>query len=87
MQNSPPIFLMLLVAMGGLGLVAVISGRHLRPAAPSRIMTGVTLLPTLVMLGLFYSLAVHMHQSLDGWPRSIGEDGFPASLLTQEVSH
>lgn len=33
------------------------------------------------MLGLFYSLALHMHQSLGGWPTSIGERGFPPLLL------
>jgi hypothetical protein len=33
------------------------------------------------MLGLFYSLAFHMHRSLGGWPASIGERGFPSSLV------
>ncbi len=33
------------------------------------------------MLGLFYSLALHMYRSLGGWPTSIGERGFPASLV------
>ncbi len=33
------------------------------------------------MLGAFYSLALHMHQSLGGWPVSIGERGFPSLLL------
>ena len=33
------------------------------------------------MLGLFYSLAVHMYRSLGGWPSSIGERGFPESLV------
>jgi hypothetical protein len=42
----------------------------------------VSALPSLIMLGLFYSLAFHMHQSLGGWPASIGEAGFPPSLLT-----
>ena len=34
------------------------------------------------MLGLFYSLALHMYRTLGGWPTSIGEHGFPASLIT-----
>ncbi len=38
-------------------------------------------IPALAMLGLFYSLAIHMHHSLDAWPASIGERGFPAPLL------
>jgi hypothetical protein len=33
------------------------------------------------MLVLFYSLALHMYWSLGGWPKSIGEEGFPASLV------
>ena len=46
--------------------------------------TGIMLsaLPSLIMLGLFYSLAIHMYRSLGGWPASIGERGFPPSLLT-----
>ncbi|MBL9170897.1 MAG: hypothetical protein JNN07_24405 [Verrucomicrobiales bacterium] len=38
-------------------------------------------LPGVMMLGLFYSLAFHMHRSLGGWPMSIGERDFPASLI------
>jgi len=38
-------------------------------------------LPSLLMLVLFYSLAVHMYQSLGGWPSSIGETGFPRLLV------
>jgi len=39
-------------------------------------------LPSFIMLGLFYSLALHMYRSLGGWPTSIGGQGFPASLIT-----
>jgi hypothetical protein len=48
---------------------------------PSR--TGVLLssLPSLLMLGLFYSLAIHMRYSLGHWPTSIGDRGFPAALV------
>jgi hypothetical protein len=38
-------------------------------------------LPSIIMLGLFYTLALHMYRSLGGWPTSIGERGFPASLV------
>lgn len=48
----------------------------------SRIGVVVSALPNLVMLGLFYSLAFHMHRSLGGWPTSIGERGFPPLLVT-----
>ena len=33
------------------------------------------------MLGLFYGLAFHMYLSLGGWPNSIGERGFPGTLV------
>jgi hypothetical protein len=39
----------------------------------------------LTTIGLFYSLAVHMHRSLGGWPEVIGEAGFPPALI--EHSH
>ena len=38
-------------------------------------------LPGIIMLCLFYSLALHMYHSLGGWPASIGDRGFPASLI------
>lgn len=36
--------------------------------------------PGLLALGLFYSLALHMHRALHGWPAGIGEAGFPPAL-------
>jgi hypothetical protein len=42
----------------------------------------VSVLPSLLMLGLFYSLAVHMRYSLGAWPVSIGERGFSSLLVT-----
>ena len=39
-------------------------------------------LPNLLMLSLFYSLGLHMHRSLGGWPAAIGELGFSPSLVT-----
>ena len=39
-------------------------------------------LPSVLSLGLFYSLAAHMHRSLGSWPASIGERGFPPFLAT-----
>ena len=38
------------------------------------------LAPGLLNLALFYSLAIHMYQSLGGWPEGIGNKGFPAAL-------
>src|SRR6185295_6957138 len=45
--------------------------------------TGITISALLgvLMLALFYSLALHMHQSLGGWPTSIGERGFSPALV------
>ncbi len=38
-------------------------------------------MPPLIVLVLFYSLAVHMHLNLGGWPHSIGFGGFSPGLL------
>ena len=48
----------------------------------SRTGIAVSALPGLLALGLFYSLAIHMHRSLGGWPSTIGERGFPPALIT-----
>ena len=45
----------------------------------------ISILPYLLALLLFYSLAIHMHQSLDGWPEGIGTDGFPPALLMHDL--
>ena len=82
MDNSPDLFLPMLILAGALGLVTIAAGLRLRPAGPVRPITALTVLPALAMLGLFYSLAVHMYRSLGGWPATIGDHGFPASLVT-----
>ena len=41
-------------------------------------------LPGLLALVSFYSLAVHMHVRLGGWPERIGSDGFPADLIIHD---
>lgn len=82
MQNSPPIFVLLLILAGACGVVAVVSGRRLQPGASSRVITLAAILPGLVMAGLFYSLAIHMRQSLGAWPASLGTRGFPSPLIT-----
>jgi hypothetical protein len=38
-------------------------------------------LPGAILLLLFYTLALHMYWQLGGWPRAIGMNGFPPSLL------
>ncbi|MCA9284925.1 MAG: hypothetical protein KDA22_06920 [Phycisphaerales bacterium] len=49
---------------------------------PSLSITALALLPATGMLVLFYSLAIHTHRSLGGWPTTIGTHGFPPSLVT-----
>lgn len=53
------------------------SSQSHRPLAPLLF----TMSPAALMLCLFYSLAIHMHVALGGWPQSIGEAGFPPALL------
>ena len=42
-------------------------------------------LPGIALIALFYSLAIHMHEALGGWPTSIGEQGFPSELVTHSA--
>ena len=44
----------------------------------------IAILPYLLALLLFYSLAIHMYQGLNGWPNSIGTNGFPPALLIHD---
>jgi len=75
---------MLLVAMlaGILALVAIVVAFLMRPARHSGVTVLAAISPAVVMLALFYSLAVHMHQSIGAWPSSIGERDFPVPLIT-----
>jgi hypothetical protein len=41
----------------------------------------ISVAPSLMMVSLFYSLAIHMRWSLGKWPSSIGEGGFPGPLI------
>lgn len=40
-----------------------------------------TALHPLVVLASFYSLALHLHLRLGGWPTQLGEEGFPSTLV------
>jgi|ERR1019366_3220327 hypothetical protein len=69
------------------GLVLLITSFvsfRMRPAKPSRIAFVAAVSPGILMLVLFYSLVIHMHQSLGAWPTSIGERGFPTSLIIHD---
>jgi len=51
------------------------------PLRPTRKGAVLSMSPNLLMLVLFYSLAVHMYQSLGDWPASIGGEGFSPLLI------
>lgn len=84
MQSSASPFLIILVLVGVLGVMAVVVGFTMRPARPSRALTIAAILPAFIMLSLFYSLAIHMRNSLGGWPTSIGNEGFPGALVVHD---
>lgn len=81
MNSSPPIFLLTILFTGALGAAAIFYGRHRDATSLSHPIMMLALLPSLAALGLFYTLAVHMHSSLGGWP-GIGTEGFPVGLST-----
>ena len=47
----------------------------------------ISLVPWFLALGLYYSLAIHMYQSLGGWPERIGTEGFSPALLIHDKIH
>lgn len=75
---------LILIVAGVLVLVSIIVGFWFRPAKQSRIALAVAVLPALLMLVLFYSLAIHLHHHLGNWPSFIGDRDFPQSLVTHE---
>ena len=82
MQTSVSPIVFFAALAGILALVAIVVAFRMRPARQSRIAVAAAVVPALLMLAFFYSLAIHMHQSLGGWPASIGERGFPPRLIT-----
>ena len=76
-----PIVLIALVGAVIAIVAIVIACRENVPLKLTLTSVVVSSMPSLLMLALFYSLAIHMYQSLGGWPTSIGERGF-SSLLT-----
>lgn len=70
-----PAFALIVAAAGSLAT------HYRRPTNLCRAGMAICFAPSLVLLGLFYTLALHMHQSLGAWPHSIGERGFPPGLL------
>ena len=74
----------ILIVVGILALTSIVVAFRLRPAKQSRIALAVAVLPALLMLLLFYSLAIHLHHHLGAWPAFIGDRDFPRSLVTHE---
>ncbi len=79
--SASPVILFVMLA-GILALVAIVLAFRMRPNKQSRIGFISAVFAPLLMLALFYSLAIHMHRSLGAWPTSIGDRGFPAPLVT-----
>ena len=84
METSVSPILLVAIVSGILALVAIVVAFRMRPASPSGAAVGGAALPAVLMLALFYSLAVHMHRSLGAWPASIGDTGFSAHLITHD---
>ena len=75
-----PIWLLLLVAALIGTIVWCITRKHYTSLTWRGISASV--MPGVIMVGTFYALAIHMHASLGGWPKTIGEAGFPPDLVT-----
>lgn len=85
MQNfTLPIILLILMLAGMLALASVFVSFRLRPIKQSYLAVAAAVLPAVLMLALFYSLAAHLHHYLGAWPPSIGDRDFPQALRTHE---
>lgn len=69
-----------LVVTGVPGLLAFFGGIPLlrRPLSPR--LVACSMIPAIVLVGGFYTLAIHMYLSLGGWPGNIGNAGFSLAL-------
>ena len=69
-----------LVVTGVPGLLAFCGGIPLlrRPLSPRLVVF--SMIPAIVLVGTFYTLAIHMYLSLGGWPGNIGNAGFSLAL-------
>lgn len=86
MNNSiHPVFLLLALAvtLAAVGSIVVYLCRSSVTLARWKLVFSIA--PSSLLLFLFYSLAIHMHQSLGSWPTSIGERGFPSGLLAHSI--
>ena len=66
---------------GLIALAVTLGGLTCRSGPMRRPTLFATFLPAAVFLLCFATLAIHMHAALGGWPRNIGDAGFPAGLV------
>ena len=78
---TSPIFVGLALAIAALWALAF-ARKHLDASSRSALL--VALAVPIGALVLFFTLALHMHRSLGGWPETIGNRGFPEGLLQHE---
>lgn len=82
MQVSRSLIALVATFAASFGMIALVSAARRRAATELACpIIALAIMPPLAMLGLFYSLAIHMRQSLGAWPSSIGERGFPPPLV------
>jgi hypothetical protein len=84
MQSSRPYILTYVVFVGLLALASIAVSIRLRPTRHSSVAFTAAIFPALLMLASFYSLAIHLHYHLGGWPTGIGDNGFPRALIVHE---
>lgn len=70
----------LLLMTGVPGLLAFFGGIPLlrRPLSPR--LVALSMIPAILLVGAWYTLAIHMYLSLGGWPANIGNAGFSSAL-------
>ena len=81
-RSDAPIQLFMVVIAGIPGLIAFAAGARLRRTTPSVGLCLLAVAPAAALVILYQSLALHMYQSLGGWPQSIGNAGFSQALNT-----
>ncbi len=86
MTSINPLFLMaapsLLIAIGGLFYLFGSESARSAVVTSWKSVAICAVVPGVLFLSLFYSLAVHMHDSLGKWPERIGNHGFSPALNT-----
>ena len=75
--------LLSLTAVGLAALVAVLVAVRHHEESSRRALLAALAVPVGAS-ALFFTLALHMHRSLGGWPETIGNRGFPEGLLQHE---